>query len=427
VVGTALLFGVLPALHATGTRVMRSLRESGRGGTGGIRAQRTRSGLVVVEIALAVVLLVGAGLLIRSFLALTRIETGFDPANALTFRVSPWGPGYGEPQEFIQFHAELERRLRALPGVSEVGAAQVLPMMGSASVLGPFAVEGQAEVPAGLLPEIRVTTVTPQYFAAIGARLAAGRMFDGRDGPDAPPVVVMNRTAAERWFAGGAAAGRRVVLGGTTLEVVGIVHDVLQRQPSIPVEPEMYLPYTQNAVRTMRVVVRGPADAGALAARIRTEVRELDSQLPVENIEPLASVVSAATARPRFYTALLTIFAAVALALAAVGIFGVMSYTVAQRSREIGIRMALGADTGNVVGMVVRGAMKVAVAGILTGVAGALAAGGVLRSQLFGVEPTDPVTLAGVLLLLLSSAFLASYIPARRAARTQPTAALREG
>jgi predicted permease len=425
-VATGLLFGTLPALQATGTRVMHSLRESGRGALGGIRGQRIRAALVVSEIALAVVLLVGAGLLIRSFLGMTRVDTGFNVENAVAFRVSPWGPGYGGLGGRERFYARLEERLRALPGVTDVGAAQGLPMTGVASMLGPFSVEGQ-EVPAGMLPEIRVITVTPGYFAALGTPLLTGRMLDARDGSDAPLAVLINRTAVDRWFPDGVAVGKRIVLGNTPREVVGVVSDVLQRKPGIPIEPEMYLPHAQDRVRTMNMVVRGRMDVNTLARRVREEVQAFDDQIPIERVDPLSHVFADAVARPRFYTTLLTLFAGVALTLAVVGIFGVMSYLVAQRGREIGVRMALGADVGSVVGMMVGGAMKIAAAGIILGMAGALAVGRVLRSQLFGVEVADPITLLGVLALLCASALLASFLPAWRAARIPPGAALRKG
>jgi predicted permease len=425
-VATGLLFGTLPALQATGGRVMHSLRESGRGALGGIRGQRIRGALVVSEIALAVVLLVGAGLLVRSFLAMTRVDTGFNVENAVTFRVSPWGPNYGGRGGRQRFYEQLEERLRELPGVTAVGAAQALPMTGGASMLGPFSVEGQ-DVPAGLLPEIRALTITPGYFAAVGTPLLTGRTFDNRDGPDAPLTVLINRTAVDRWFPDGVALGKRILLFGTPREVVGVVGDVLQRKPGIPIEPEMYLPHAQDGVRTMSVVIRARGDVNGLARRVREEVQAFDDQIPVESVDPLSRVFADAVARPRFYTTLLTLFAGVALTLAVVGIFGVMSYMVAQRSREIGVRMALGADAHGVVRMMVGGAMKIAGAGIAIGIAGALVGARVLRSQLFDVEVTDPITLLGVLALLCASALLASFLPAWRAARIPPGAALREG
>jgi predicted permease len=423
---TGLLFGTFPALQATGGRMMHAIREGGRGALAGIRGQRMRAALVCAELALAVMLLFGAGLLIRSFIGLTRVDTGFNAENAITFRVSLQGSKYASPEVRRQFYTGLEERLRALPGVTHVGAATGLPMTGGASLLGPFNVEGM-DVPPNVLPEIRVVTVTPTYFDALGTPMLMGRMLDERDRADAPLVAVMNRASIGRWFPDGNPVGKRIVLGGQAIEVVGVVADVLQRAPGVPVEPEMYWPYAQQSARTMRYVVRGRGDMTPIATRIRTEVHALDPQLPLQSVDPLASVISNAVARPRLYTTLLTLFAGVALALAVVGIFGVMSYVVTQRAREISIRMALGADGSRVVGMVVGGALKIAAAGMLIGFAGAWAFGRVLQNQLFGVRLLDPLTLVGVLVLLGGSAAVASFLPARRAARLDPGMALREG
>jgi putative ABC transport system permease protein len=423
---TGLLFGALPALQATGSRLMQSLREGGRGALPGGRGQRLRAALVVAELALAVMLLVGAGLLIRSFIGMTRVDTGFTTENAIAFRVSLQGSAYGEPERRRAFVDQLGDALRALPGVTEVGAASGLPMTDNVSLLGPFQVEG-LDVPPNVLPEIRLITVTPGYFDAIGARLIAGRGLDARDRADAPLVALFNEAAIARWFPDGRPVGKRVLLGGTPREVVGIVSDVLQGAPGVPIEPEMYVPYGQRAAGTMRFVVRGRGDMGAIAAGARAAVRDLDPLLPIESIDPLSRVFSDAVARPRLYTTLLTLFAGVALVLAVIGIFGVMSYLVAQRAREISIRLALGAERSSVIGLVVGSAMKVAAAGLAAGIAGAAIATGVLRSQLYGVQRFDPVTLGAVLLILALSALLASAAPALRAARMDPGAALRDG
>jgi putative ABC transport system permease protein len=423
---TGLLFGALPALQATGTRMMQALRESGRGALSSVRGQHIRAALVIAELGLAVMLLVGAGLLIRSFVAMTRVDTGFDTTNAVAFRVSLQGPSYAQAEARRRFFADLDDRLRAIPGVMSVGAASGLPMTNMVSLLGPFQVDG-VDVPAGVLPEIRVITVTPEYFAALGTPLLMGRALNDRDVAESPPVALFNHAGIARWFADGDPVGERVRLGSSTREVVGIVGDVLQRAPGIPVEPEMYVPYTQRSVGTMRFVVRGRGDMAPIAARIRNEVHALDPQLPIASVDPLDQLFANAVARPRFYTTLLTLFAGVALALAVIGIFGVMSYLVAQRSHEISIRMALGADRAAVVGMIVGRAMTVAAAGLVAGIAGAMAVSGVLRSQLFGIDATDPITLGAVLVILGASALFASLLPALRASRLDPGAVLREG
>jgi predicted permease len=423
---TGILFGTLPALQVTGAGMTQSLKESGRGAQSGVRGARVRGALVVSELALAIVLLFGAGLLIRSFLQMTRVDTGFRTENALTFRVSLQGTTYNEPARREQFFARLEERLLALPGVTAVGAATGLPMTGQGSILGPFSVEGQ-EVPANVLPEIRLQTVTPGYFETLGAPLLMGRALDVRDRSDAPLVALFNRAAIARWFPDGNPVGQRVLLGGTPFQVVGIVADVMQRAPGRPIEPEMYIPHAQDQTRTLRYVVRGTGDMAAVAARIPREVHALDGDIPVETVNALSSLFTDAVARPRLYTTLLTLFAAIALALAVIGIFGVVSYLVAQRSREISIRMALGANARNVVGMIVGGAMKIAGAGLLVGLGAALVGARVLQSQLFGVRVVDPTTLVAAVALLGAAAAVASLIPALRAARSDPGAVLRDG
>jgi predicted permease len=423
---TGMLFGALPALQATGSRMMRALREGGRGALSSGRGRRIRAALVVAELALAVVLLLGAGLLIRSFIGMTRVETGFDMSNAVAFRVSLQGAAYSEPETRRQFMDRLDERLRALPGVTAVGAASGLPMTDNVSLLGPFQVEG-LDVPPNVLPEIRLIRVTPAYFDAIGARLEMGRMLTPQDRADAPRVALFNRAAIARWFPDGQPIGKRVLLGDNAIEIVGIVSDVMQNAPGIPIEPELYVPYSQQSVGTMQFVVRGQGGMAALASGARTAVHELNPLLPVQRVDPLSRVFSDAVARPRFYTTLLGLFAAVALVLAVVGIFGVMSYVVAQRAHEISVRMALGADRSSVVRLVVLGAMKVAGAGLLVGVVVGAAATRVLRSQLFGVERFDPLTFIVVLVVLALAALLAAAAPALRASRMQPGAALREG
>jgi putative ABC transport system permease protein len=268
-------------------------------------------------------------------------------------------------------------------------------------------------------------SVTPGYVSAIGARIVTGRDLSARDRADAPPVALINEAGARFWFPGEDPVGRRVVIGSTEREIVGVMSDVLHRDPSTPPRPQLFAPYEQQSGRSVQIVVRTAGDPLALAPAVRTLIRSMGPTVTIGEFRPLDQVVAATLARPRFYTSLLTLFAAIALTLAAVGIFGVMSYLVAQRSREISIRMALGADAGSVTRMVVGSAMKVAAAGLIVGLGCAIAVGGVLRSQLYGVGLTDPVTLAGVLALLGVSAAVASYIPARRAARLEPGAALK--
>jgi putative ABC transport system permease protein len=420
---TSLVFGVLPALQFSGKRLPIALREGGRGAGGG--GQRMRAALVVAEMALAVVLLVGAGLLIRSFVQLTRVDPGFRPEQALSFRVTLQGEKYREDEPTRVRVAEFEERLRALPGVTTVAATSVLPLSGRGGMVG-FAVDGAPPPPANVNPEIALSSTTPDYFRAIGAQLRRGREFTDQDHTQAPSVAIVNDAAVRRWLADRNPIGARVRINGVSREVVGVVGDVLQRSPAEPAAPMVFVPYAQRTIRSVKIVVRTTQEPTALAAAIRSTIRGLDADLAVADITPLSRLIVRSMARPRFYTTLLSLFAAVALVLAATGVFGVMSYSVAQRAREISIRMALGAVPGDVMRMVVGRALGLSAIGIGVGLVAALALGRFIQGQLFGVKLFDPVTLAAVALVLGASAALASFLPARRATRFDPVNALRE-
>ncbi len=421
---TSVIIGVLPALQSTRGRLTRALRDGGRGavGSGG---QRVRAGLVVAEMMLAVVLLMGAGLLIRSFVGLTHVAPGFTPERAMAFRVPMQGSDYGRPV-IVQRVDQIEARLRSLPGVTAVGATNVLPLTGRGGLID-FSVEGAPPPPPDVNQEIGIVSVTPDYFKAIGTPLVRGRWLEDRDREGAPRVTVINEEAARFWFPNQDPIGRRVNMSGTSYEVVGIVGDLLQRDPGQKAMPQLFVAYAQSPGRMPKFVVRAAGDPLPLVGSIRAAVRELDGNLPVDTVMPLTQLISSSVASPRFYTTLLTLFAGVALVLAATGIFGVMSYSVAQRGREIGIRMALGAGVGDVLRSLVIPAAMLAGLGLLLGVGGALALGRAIRTQLFGVGLLDPTTLAGVILVLGISAALACAIPVLRATRIDPATALREG
>ena len=421
---TGFVFGVIPALQATNDNLVRGLQESSRAGMGGRRAHRMRSALVVAEMALAVILLTGSGLLIRSFIELTRVNPGFQPEGAMAVRVTLQGDLYKQGDQVRNRVAEIEDRLRGLPGVIAVGAGSILPL-GGLGALNDFAVDGAPPPPPNVNAEIAVASATPDYFRAIGTALQRGRLFTALDHAKSPPVAIMNEAAVRQWFPNQDPIGQRVVSAGATREVVGIVRDVLQRNPGQPAAPQMFVPYTQRTGRAVRFVVRAQGNALALAPAVRDQIRSLDPNLPLADVVPLQEMVSRSIARPRFYTSLLTLFAAVALALSETGIFGVMSYTVAQQSKEIGIRMALGAGAADVVRGVVGRALALAGAGVAVGLVIALALGRVIRNQLFGVDVFDPVTMIGVIAVLIGSAAAASLLPARRAAAVDPVAAFR--
>ena len=421
---TSLAFGILPARQSTGGGLTQALREGGHGGSAGRSGHGLRAALVVSEMALAVVLLTGAGLLIRSFVELTRVQTGFVTEHAMAFSITMQGEAYKEGQQIRARVAEFEQRLRALPGVTAIGASTVLPLSGRGA-LQDFAVDGAPPPPPDVNQEIAVASATPDYFRSIGAPLRRGRLFTDRDQSGAPFVALINEAGAHRWFPNQDPLGRGVNLSGRKYEIVGVVGDVLQRNPGEPAAPQLFMPYAQRSTRTVRIVVRAAGDPISLAPAIRSEVRALDPNLAITEFTPLDQLVARSVARPRFYTSLLALFAGVALALAATGIFGVMSYAVAQRAREISIRMALGAHVGDVLRMIVGRAIALAGAGLAIGIGAALVLGRVIRQQLFGVPLVDPVTLGAVVLVLLVSATVASLVPARRAAGLDPGTALR--
>jgi putative ABC transport system permease protein len=421
---TSVIFGVLPALHITGGRLTNALHDSGRTGSG--RAgHRVRSALVVAEMALAVVLLTGAGLLIRSFAGLIHVEPGFQPDHAMAFRLTLQGSEYQRPPQLRARVSGLEQRVHALPGVTAVAGTTVLPLSGLNALFN-FAVEGAPPPPPDVNQEIAVASITPEYFQTIGSPIRRGRPFTDRDHADAPPVAIVNEAAVRRWFPDRDPLGKRVVVGSDTREIVGVVADVLQRDPGQRAAPQLFAPYAQLTTRTIRIVVRTAGDPIALASAIRGEIRAVDPNLAIADFVPLEQLVAASVARPRFYTALLVLFAAVALALAATGIFGVMSYTVAQRTREMSIRLALGAKAGDVVRMIVGRAVLLAAIGAALGLAGSQALGRVIQKQLFGVTLLDPLTMTAVVVVLGLSAAVASFVPAWRAAAVDPATALKE-
>jgi predicted permease len=423
---TSLAFGVIPAWQSTGRDALpNALGESGRSGGSGLAGHRVRATLVVAEVTLAVMLLTGAGLLIRSLIRLTQVDPGFRVEQAMAFRVALQGQKYRQDEAARARVSEFETRFRAIPGVTSVAATTVLPLSGRGAMLG-FAVEGAPPPPPNVNAEIAVASVTPEYFRTIGTVLKRGRPLSDQDRTDAPLVAIMNDAAVRRWFPDQDPLGKYVLLNDTRREIVGIVADVFQRDASQPAVPQLFVPYAQRTTRTLRIVIRTQGDPVLQAAAIRGEIRALDPDLAITDFTPLTQLVTRSIARPRFYTSLLTLFAAVALALAATGVFGVMSYAVAQRSREISIRMALGAHTGDVLRMIVGRALLLSAIGVVLGIGGALALGRVIQGQLFGVSLLDPLTLAVVALVLTLSAAAASFLPAWRAARVDPAGALRQ-
>jgi putative ABC transport system permease protein len=425
----SLLFGAVPALRLARRDPAQTLREGGRGLHAG--HGQLGQGLVVAEIALAVALLVGAGLLIRSFSQLRRVDPGFQVANALTFRVSLPDTAYKEGTRKVAFYRSLLERLAALPGVRSAGATMGLPLSGLHLNFS-FEVEGRPKLAPAQQPSMEVRVVSAEYFGAIGMPVLAGRGFTAADVAEAPRVMVLSRSAVRRFFPGEDPLGKQINLGwggdgspraGGT--VVGVVGDVKDHGLAEDHPPEAYLPHTQRPVQSMDLVLRTAVDPASLATAAAAAVRELDPDLPVTRVRTLEQIVSRSVAVPRFYALLLASFAGTALFLAALGVFGVLSCAVAQRSREIGLRMALGARPADVLSMVVAQALRLAALGLLVGGASALVLSRTLASLLFELTPTDPATFGMVALVLGAAALLAGALPALRAARLDPLQALR--
>ena len=436
---TAIGFGLAPALHASAVRVQDALQEGGRGAAESRRRSRLRRLFVASEVALALVLLVGAGLMMRSFAALQRIDPGWDPRNVLTMVVSVGGTKQAEPDRRAVFYGELLARVRAVPGVRAAGLINHLPIAGDIWGL-PYAVGGRPRPLRGESPVAAYRVVFPGYFRAMRIPLLRGRDVAESDGPSAAEVVVVNEYLANRQWPGEDPIGRRISLEDKDGQpvwatVVGVARNSVREDWSAEPDDEVYMPWLQNTfyrtspgpqVAYMTLVARTDGDAAAMAASLRAAVWSVDPGLPISEVQTMERVVMEATAGPRFQMLLLGLFAAVAVILAAVGIYGVMSYAVSRRTREIGVRMALGANAPDVLRLVIGEAMAVALGGAAAGLAGALLLTQLMRGLLYGVGPSDPVTYAAVAALLLGIALLASYLPARRAARIDPIEALRQ-
>ncbi|HJY27129.1 MAG TPA: ABC transporter permease, partial [Pyrinomonadaceae bacterium] len=428
---TAIVFGGVPALLASRTKPGATLSDVARDMAGGTSGRHVRRVLVVSEVALAVVLLVSAGLLIRSFQLLRQVDTGFTTENALTMRMVLPFPKYQKAEARRAFYDEVLRKIHEVPGVDSAGMITFLPLSFHGMNFS-FSVEGQPATSDSKLPFALFRVVSPDYFRAMGIPLRRGRFFDTRDSADAQPAVLINRRFAEQYWPGEDAIGRRLKVGpldspNAWLTVVGVVGDV--RQTGLYEQKlEFYVPYAQERRSFMAprdLVVRSKRDPAVIAAAVRNAVWSVDKDQPVSNVRTLDQVFAAAISQERFQALMLGLFAALALLLACVGLYGVISYAVVQRTHEIGVRMALGAQPLDVLRLVIRQGMTLTLAGLVVGIVAGTLVTRVLSDLLFGVTPRDPLTFAGVPVLLLVVAFFACYIPARRATRIDPLTALR--
>lgn len=420
---TGLLFGLAPAFRTAKVDLIDSLKDGARGAEGTLR-HRTRSLLIVFESAIAVVLLIGAGLLVRSLIALQRVDPGFDVNNVLTLRIDLPQKKYGDEGRAGKFFEQLETRVSALPGVQTVGLITELPLSGQLNDL-PFTVEGRPPVTVDQAFDADFRLVNQHYFNALRIPLLRGRNFTEQEIREAKTVAIVSQQLVNTVFPNEEPLGKRLVsaIGGQAFEIIGVVGDIRHQSLAGQPFPAMYFP-TRDSGR-MNIVIRTQNDPMSIVGAVRQEVRALDSDQPIAAVKRMSDWVDSSVAVPRYRTTLLAAFAALAMILAATGIYGVMSYTVAQRTHEIGVRMALGARRFDVLKLVVRQGMVLTLAGVIVGLIGAFALTRVMVSLLFGVTAKDPITFATVAGVLIAVAFVACFIPARRATKVDPLVALR--
>jgi putative ABC transport system permease protein len=429
---TAAIFGLAPAMQGSSSDPADALRAGRTSSAGGAR-QRFRVVLVVAEVALSVVLLVGAGLTLHSLARLTAVDPGFDAGGQLTFGVVLPPGKYPTGESMIAATERLSEQLSAIPGVEYAGATTHLPLSGQNLENG-FTVDGYVPPQPGAIPLGGMRGVTPGYFAALGVRLKSGRAFSAADRADSQPVAIVNEAFASRYFHGQNPIGKRLREGGNPdwRTVVGVIADVKHSGPAAEARPEVSLPYSQLTSGFMTVwsrgiyfVVRGSVPAASLVSSARAQVASVDPEMPLTQVQSLSALASEAVSEPRFRTILLAAFAALAMTLASIGVFGVLSYFVTQRTQEIGIRVALGATSGDILKMIVGRGLAFAGFGLAIGLLAAAPLARSMQSLLFQVKPLDVTTLVLVSGILALVAGIASYLPARRALRIEPLTALR--
>lgn len=424
---TGILFGLAPAIQASSTQLGECLKEGGRDSaqSGGHILRNT---LAAAEIAIALVLLISAGLVARSFAELQKVDPGFSPEGVLTAQVQLPRTRYGQAQQMSAFYDQLLERVSTLPGIETCALIDVLPMSGNSNVLA-FVIEGRPPLPPDQFQDAEVYIASADYFRVMNIPLKRGRMLTSEDRADGPLAAVINETFARRFFPDEDPLGRRINLDNpqTTpwITIVGIVGDV--RHEAMGQEPysQMYAASTQIPPRGTTLVMKTQSDSSNLISAVRSEIHNLDAQLPLYNIRSMEQLTRESMARPRFNTFLIALFAALALLLASVGIYGVMSYSVTQRTHEIGVRMALGAASTDITRMIVGHGLKVSIAGVAVGLGLSLGLTRLIKNLLYGVSATDPLIFAAIAALLTLVAIVACYIPARRATRVDPMVALR--
>lgn len=423
---TGIAFGLVPALQAAKPDLNEALKEGLRGSMESTIGKRTRGVLVAGEVALSLILLIGAGLMIKSFLRLQQMNLGFNPENVLAVHLELPDSKYAEDRQQAAFFQEALARLESVPGVESVGATTGLPL--TLSIAGSdFRIEGRPEPEAGKEMIIETRSVSPGYFGTLGIPLLKGRDFSDRDKSDSPAAAIINADLARIYFPNEDAIGRRISFDDrqSWMSIVGIVGDVKQMGLDSNAKPEVYFPYLQVAAPSMRLVVRTVSNPLHAVAAVKNQIQTIDKDLPIDDAKSMQQLLAESTSGRRFNMLLLTLFAVVAVILAVVGIYGVMSYTVTQRTHEIGIRVALGAQPSDVFRIVIGQGMLLAMIGVAFGLVGAFALTRLMTTMLFGVEPTDPLTFICLSVLLIGVGLVACYLPGRRATKVDPLVALR--
>ncbi|HLN97220.1 MAG TPA: ABC transporter permease [Pyrinomonadaceae bacterium] len=423
-IGAGLLFGLAPAWHARKLSLNELLHDAGRGIAGAARIKRLRGLLVTAEIALAVMLLIGAGLMLKSFQRLTDVSPGFNPDNLLTMAVGLQFVRYQDPAKQVAFFEQALQGIRSLPGVTAAGACTSLPPSYIQQGSG-FSIEGRPTEAGTQLPSAIYMPATPGYLEALGVPLLRGRTITESDTAQAPGVVVINQTLATRFFPGEDPIGRRMTVNGVLRTVVGVVGDAKYQGLGLEAGPQTYVPHAQSPYPGMRLIVRSTSDPSNSITAVRRKIQSVDSEEGPTRIAPMTALLAESVAQPRFNTFLIALFAALAFVLAAIGIYGMINYDVTQRTSEIGIRMALGARSRDVVRLVLRQGMISIICGLAIGIAGALALTRFLGGLLFEVRPGDPLTYLAVSIFLAVVAVVACLVPARRATKVDPLTALR--
>jgi predicted permease len=427
---TGVLFGLFPAWRMSRIEPSSALREGARNVSGGRGRHSMQSGLVVAQTAIGLVLLAGSGLLIRSFIRVLHVDPGFDAKHVLTARLGVSFNRYSHDQHY-QFYEQVVEKLSAVPGVQSASAGWLLPFSHSYASIS-FAIDGKP-VAKGDEPSEAIDVVMPGYFETMRIPLLSGRTFTKQDGLKSAPVIIINQALAKKYFPGENPLGKhmRSDLGDDVFihpmrEVVGVVGDTKHKGLTADAEPMYYLPYAQAVITNPYLTLRYSGDPAALANAVRRIVSQMDSSVPVYQVSTLENYVSKSAAQPRFQTFLLTCFAGIALLLSAIGLYGLLSYIVVQRTFEIGLRMAIGAQRKDVLRMVLQRGLHLAIAGLIIGLATSALLTGFLSHMLYGVQPLDPLTFAAVSIVLLAVSVLASFAPAWRASQLDPIKTLRD-